>query len=742
MREPKKPGQPEPAAPEAIPDSAGVFTSAFASSLAAMYILDPQTGTILEANAAASAFYGIPRGELAGLPFTALSTLSAREIKSALGEVRISGGSRAVSRHRLRSGEIRDVEVLSTRITLPGGRESVFAIVHDITARTQAERTLREREGLLRTILDSACDGIGFKDKDHVYREANPAFCRLLGLPCKDVLGRKSEEFFDRRINNVHVESDRRVMRERTPVVYESLYGGAGGQRTLSVHKAPVLDGQGDTLGVVFITHDITERRAAEAALRKSEGLLRAMLESAQDSIHVTDAEGLLREANPAFCELVAKPREGLLGQPLSAAFEPDELRTQQSSGQLAMETRGPVNFTQRIRRPGRDTWVSVVKTPVIDDEGRCLGVVSMGRDITSQKTAEIALRESERRYSVLVHQSPVGVVETDAKGRLTFANERMLRLTGRTLAQLLGADWLASLHPDNRREFEDGWRKALAGRREFSAEARLRAPRGTELWVSCLMRPLRDAASRVTGYLGALSDITERKKAEALREDVEKVIRHDLKSPLGAMANAAELLEMLGPLNAEQAHVLGELRALARRMLGLISLSLDLRAMETGRYVVEQAPLDLREVLEALRSDLRPLVDGKALTFRVEPEGGEPLLALGERRLVDSVFVNLLKNAAEASPEGGQIVARLWREGGQIVAALRNQGAVPRDIRGRFFEKYATSGKAQGTGLGTYSARLMAQALGGGIELDTSEPGATILTVRLPAAEGAGPAA
>jgi len=708
-----------------------------------MYLLDPKTGIILDANPAASAFYNIPRADLAGLPLVALSVLPLRKIKTILAEIMKNRGGHVISRHRLSNGEQRDVEIHATPVTLPDGRECVFSIVHDITARAQAERTLRERESLLRAILDSAGDGIGFKDRNHIYREANPAFCQLLGRTCPDVLGRRSADFLDRRLDTGYSdEADEQVMRTRQALVYESRYDCPEGARTLSVNKAPVLDGQGDCLGVVFIAHDITRQRAAEAALRKSEGLLRAMLQSAQDSIYITDAAGLLREVNPAFCQLVDRRREALLGQPLAAAFEPEELGIQQSTRQLAMDTQGPVNFTQRVKRSGRDTWVSVVKTPVIDDAGECLGVVSMGRDITSQKTGEIALRESERRYSVLVHQSPVGVFETDAKGRLTFANERMMRLTGWPLEQLLGANWLTAIHQDHRPEFIRGWHSALAARREFSAEVRLRNPRGALVWAGALMRPMRDAASRVIGYLGVLSDISERKKAESMREDVEKVIRHDLKSPLSAMGNAAELLEMLGPLNPEQTQVLAELRALASRMQGLIGLSLDLRAMETGLYVLEPVTLDLCEVLEALRTELRPLTDGKGLSLRVERDGTKPFLVLGERRLVDTVFVNLLKNAAEASPEGGEIAVRLGREKGCVVATLHNRGAVPLDIRERFFEKYATSGKLQGTGLGTYSARLMVRALNGGIELDTSEPEATTLVVRLPEAALKAPAA
>lgn len=737
----KKPATAADAAPEYIPGSGSVFQSAFEASLAVMYLVDPQTGTLLDANPAAEVFYGIPRAELRGQPLTTLSILPLRKIKSLLASIRKHGGAHFASQHRLRNGEVRDVEIDATSITLPGGRASVFVILHDVTARAQAERALLEREGLLQAILDSAGDGIGFKDKSHIYREANPAFCQLLAHSCQEVLGRKSSDFFDRRKSSLHVESDRRVMRERVPVVYESAFTGPNGTRTLSVHKAPVLDGKGDCLGVVFITHDITEQRAAEAALRHSEGMLRAILQSAQDSISVTDAAGIFIEVNQAFCELVGKPREAVLGQPLSAVYDPEELRIQQSTRQLVLDTQGPVNFTQRIKRPGHDSWVNVVKTPVVDVEGRCLGVVSMGRDITSQKTSEIALRESERRYSVLVHQSPVGVFETDAKGRLTFANDRMLRLAGRTLEQMLGTEWLTCIHPEGRQEFVHSWHKALSARREFSAETRLRTPRGVVQWVSVLIRPMRDSSSRVIGYLGALSDISERKKAEALREDVDKVIRHDLKSPLGAMGNAAELLEMLGPLNPEQAQVLTELRALSKRMHGLVSLSLDLRAMETGRYVLDPVTLDLGALIEALRMELRPHTEGKDLRLRIELEGDGPLLVVGERRLVDTVFVNLLKNAAEASPEGEEILVRLRAEAGQAVVTLHNKGAVPPDIRERFFEKYATSGKVHGTGLGTYSARLMVRALGGAIEVDTSEPDATTLVVSLPLAEQDRPA-
>ena len=91
-----------------------------------------------------------------------------------------------------------------------------------------------------------------------------------------------------------------------------------------------------------------------------------------------------------------------------------------------------------------------------------------------------------------------------------------------------------------------------------------------------------------------------------------------------------------------------------------------------------------------------------------------------------------VITNAIEASPAGERITIAL-RGGATPTVSIRNVGSVPQDIRVRLFEKFVTSGKAQGTGLGTYSARLFAMAQGGTVELDASEAGATTMLVRLP---------
>jgi len=135
--------------------------------------------------------------------------------------------------------------------------------------------------------------------------------------------------------------------------------------------------------------------------------------------------------------------------------------------------------------------------------------------------------------------------------------------------------------------------------------------------------------------------------------------------------------------------------------------------------------------------ADLKGLVSAKELSAQITLDGGpaaegDVCEAEGEELLSYSMLSNLIKNALESSPRGETVSVDLSRNG-DCVIAIRNKGETPVKIRDAFFEKYVTSGKQGGLGLGAYSARLMAKTMRGDVELDASEPGATTLRVKLP---------
>ncbi|WP_265584012.1 hybrid sensor histidine kinase/response regulator [Chitinimonas koreensis] len=216
------------------------------------------------------------------------------------------------------------------------------------------------------------------------------------------------------------------------------------------------------------------------------------------------------------------------------------------------------------------------------------------------------------------------------------------------------------------------------------------------------------------------------------LREDVDRMTRHDLKNPIGAILQASQwLLEGGGPMTPQQREAAELIDNAARDALEMVNLSLDLYKMETGNYHPNPQPVKLAEVINQVVLETQSQFSYKHLRIQQNLPAGE---VMGERLLCYSLFGNLVKNAAEAAPEHSGVQIDAYVREGYFVISIENQGGVPAEIRDTFFDKYVTHGKDGGTGLGTYSAKLITEVMGGVIELG-GDDSRTRLTVSLPAA-------
>ena len=289
-----------------------------------------------------------------------------------------------------------------------------------------------------------------------------------------------------------------------------------------------------------------------------------------------------------------------------------------------------------------------------------------------------------------------------------------------------------------SRRPSKRLFERPLARSRSVQGEHCFRRRDGAAVWCLVYAKAV-DSAGEDAGSIWVFDDITARLELDRLREDVERMMRHDLKAPLNAVINFPELVLDEGEVNATQAEYLRYIQEAGRRMLFQINMSLDLYKMETGTYRVEPQPLDLRPVVRVAVRDLSAMARDHQVRVEATADGlsldqAAPVRAMADQALCHSILANLLQNAIEASPAGGVVEVLLSEYQGQAVVAVRNQGEVPAEFVPVFFDKYSTRGKKQGNGLGTYSARLMTEIQGGRVEL-TSGEGKTGMTVSLPLA-------
>lgn len=220
------------------------------------------------------------------------------------------------------------------------------------------------------------------------------------------------------------------------------------------------------------------------------------------------------------------------------------------------------------------------------------------------------------------------------------------------------------------------------------------------------------------------------------LRESVEQITRHDIKGPLaGVIGIVQSLIADAGLERDEELRRLRLAEESALQALDLINLSAEIFKIESGSFELRAQPFAIVPLLNRAAEIACAALAGKRLSFAIDAgESGAATMVQGDMTLSYSLFQNLLKNACEAAPAGSALhIAIDASAADRLAITISNQGALPPEMRARFFDKFATAGKSGGSGLGTYSAKLLCEAQGGEIALAACDAASTAVTVRLP---------
>ncbi|MBF0545016.1 MAG: hybrid sensor histidine kinase/response regulator [Candidatus Riflebacteria bacterium] len=220
------------------------------------------------------------------------------------------------------------------------------------------------------------------------------------------------------------------------------------------------------------------------------------------------------------------------------------------------------------------------------------------------------------------------------------------------------------------------------------------------------------------------------------LRDIVDRIARHDLKSPLSSFLLVPEMLLDAPNLTSEQKDLLKMLAESAHRLSETVHRSLDIYKMEQGTYQLTPGSVDVIKIIREVFRELGGLANSKNLSFVVlldqKPVEEKVVFELqGENFLFFSILSNLIKNAIEASPDDKEILISLSTSPVPTIS-IKNFGTIPPQIHDRLFQRYVTCGKSKGTGLGMFSARLMARTLGGELTFLPDEVGCTKLILTL----------
>lgn len=372
-----------------------------------------------------------------------------------------------------------------------------------------------------------------------------------------------------------------------------------------------------------------------------------------------------------------------------------------------------------------------------LDSKHDEIGALAQAFDDMAETVArrEGELRESEERFRGIFENVCDAMFIGDVEGRLLAVNGVACKRLGYTEAELLSMR-VSDLDANNGDERVHEIIENLPDDRAVIFEVVLQAKDGTRIPAEISCRAMIYDGQRA--FMSLARDITDKKNLEKMREDIDYIIQHDLKAPLNGLINLPQIMKNDPNLTLEQVELLQCIEDSGRNMLRMIEMSLGIMNMERGKYQCTPYPFDILNTVRNVTQELCDLAQRREIRMDILAQGDQAtdsstFAVKGEEHLCYMMLTNLITNAIEASPEGERITISVSEDAGDGLVSIHNTGMVPPEIRGRFFEKYITSGRFAGTGLGTYIASLFARVQGGSISLDTSEEGATTVVVRLP---------
>ncbi|MFW5500570.1 MULTISPECIES: PAS domain S-box protein [unclassified Maridesulfovibrio] len=537
-------------------------------------------------------------------------------------------------------------------------------------------------------------------------------------------------------VNDIYVESmnsgepysfDHRIVRPDGEVRYVSSRG------TFSY------DEDGNPVRSYGTVHDITGRKLVEEELRESKTRFDHVTEKLSSKFvffsHTIDGEFI--RLSKGFTHLGYGSPERGIGRSWTELFDFTTESLIIAENNNARVISGEVESTEyevEFTTPdGQDRCVSVYAYLAYDFELEKNVVEGVVLDITDRKAWEERLKILTRA----IENAPLSVVITDTKGLITYVNPYFCKQTGYSKKEVLGGNpniLRSGEHSDS--FYRDMWETLVSGR-TWRGEIVNKKKDGSFYWELASISPVYNEKGEVVSYVAVKDNINDQKELERLKADVDLIMRHDLKTPLNGIIGLPGLLRMDDNLTEQQHELLKTIENSGKKMLHMIEMSLDMFKMETGKYEYYPLQIDIISVAKQVIDHCRSSISAQKVQVELVAFGNanldENLFVWGEERLIYSLISGLLTNAIEASPSGGKIIVEFKQDGNTLIS-IKNTGAVPESIRELFFHKYVTKGKASGTGLGTYSAKLMADAMHYDIKMQTNdERNETVVSFEIP---------
>jgi len=626
--------------------------------------------------------------------------------------------------------------------------QTLFIIsVRDVTARQRAEEDITR----LAAIVESARDAIYGVGLDGQILSWNRGAQLTYGYSADEILGRNVSILLPRENKKELELIAERLLIGQTMHDFATVRRAKNGKRvSVSLTISPILDSRRKIMGASVIAHDVTAQKAAEEALRRA---TESSVYASPVPIVAVDARGSITTWNAAAEDAFGWKEEEVVGNPSPIIPEDEQAATEALYQRVSSgETVQGVEL-RRKKRDGSLLTVNVSAAPLRNEKGEVTGIIKFLTDITKQKTTEGALRAAEEKYRGIFQNAIEGIYQATRDGRLLSLNPAFARMFGLDQGRRAGEQ---SVHPRLQEEFPKLLEEGATVR---AFEGPIQRADGKTIWISGNVRAVLDPRGNVICFEGAVNDVTQQRELEQQMRQMQKIealgrlaggVAHDVNNILMAVSAFSELANNKIPAESPARSYLGEILKATERGASLTQSLLAFSRKQVSQPEIVDLDALIREQVGMLR---RLIAENIELKFI--PQGGAHRVVADPSQIAQ-VVMNLVVNARDAMPQGGELViktSRRWFDlpatggvtatGHRVCATLTvaDSGCgIDSETMSQIFDPFfTTKEQGKGTGLGLATVFGIVKQSGGHITVE-SEPGkGSSFTVYLPlAGEGA----
>ena len=644
------------------------------------------------------------------------------------------------------------------------GEEVLFASVGMAFRLHDAHRALRESEEKYSKAFHTSPDAININRlADGVYFAVNEGFTRITGFTAEDVMGKPSTSAG---IGIWANEADRArlldgLRHDGVVVGLEAPFRCKDGKIITGLMSARTITIQGEQC-ILTITRDISDRKAAEQAVRASLAALKSIVDSMPAAVVALDEQQVVRVWNPAAERVFGWTAAEILGRPYPLVPPGKEGEFRDSFARTRSEGRMEEWETVRMRKDGSlvDVRLSVVLIP--DAEGRGPLQLAVLTDITDWKKSQTQLRQLSRA----VDQSASSIIITNLNGDIEYVNPKFTEVTGYTAAEAQGRKpSILKSGATPPEEYARLWETIRDGG-EWRGEFHNRKKNGELFWESASISPIKDTAGAITHFIAVKEDITEKKEMELHLREMQTMeslgtlaggVAHDFNNILGIILGHVSLLEIRRNENAAFAQSIRAINSAIQRGAGLVRQILTF----ARKSEVHPEAVDVNRAVQELARMIQETFP-RVIEIILDLGEGIPLISIDNTQL-HQALLNLCINARDAMMEhspgrsrGGRLTIRTLVVDGEVLASredvdrarryveisVGDQGVGMSDATvQRIFEPFFTTKEfGKGTGLGLALVYGVVRTHGGFVDVDSRLGEGTVFRLYLPVTEGALP--